>query len=191
LLKTILVEIVFILIVMAGAVIGSVLRPDFGIIILPAAVLLLIIPVIAIIRDILIWHNREYIITNLRVIQVSGLFNKNVIDSSLEKVNDVKMDQSVLGRMFNYGDVEILTASELGVNLFRRIQEPVHFKTTMLNAKERLEHEGSRLFADPVTPPSGPMDIPAMISQLDSLRQKGIITEDEFQKKKAELLAKL
>ncbi|HEX9029990.1 MAG TPA: PH domain-containing protein [Anaerolineales bacterium] len=195
LLNTMLAEIVFILILIALAVVGSLVRPDFSLIILPAAAILLIIPVIAIVRDILIWHNREYIISNLRVIQVSGMFNKNVIDSSLEKVNDVKMDQSVLGRMFNYGDVEILTASELGVNLFQRIQDPVRFKTTMLNAKERLEHEGSQLFADqtpkPQSQPSGPMDIPAMIGQLDSLRQKGILTEEEFQKKKAELLAKL
>ncbi len=51
--------------------------------------------------------------------QISGIFNKSVIDSSLEKVNDIKMDQSALGRMFGYGDIEILTASELGVNLFK------------------------------------------------------------------------
>ena len=73
------------------------------------------------------------------MVHVKGLFNKSVIDSSLEKVNDVKMEQSYMGRIFDYGDVEILTASELGVNKFVFIEKPVKFKTAMLNAKAELE----------------------------------------------------
>ena len=68
-------------------------------------------------RDILIWWNRQYIITSLRVIQISGVINKNLTDSSLEKVNDVKLSQSIVGRLFDYGNVEILTASEVGCQL--------------------------------------------------------------------------
>lgn len=149
---------------------------------------LLLIPLIGMVRDYIDWFSREYIITNFRVVQVSGIFNKNVIDSSLEKVNDVKMEQSFFGRIFNFGDVEILTASELGVNLFRHIGDPVHFKTAMLNAKERLEHEGTR---PEETAASDRSDIPSMIDQLDHLRQQGVLTEEEFQKKKADLLAKM
>jgi ribosomal protein S20 len=37
----------------------------------------------------------------------------------------------------------------------------------------------------------GSTDIPSMIEKLDSLRKRGILSEDEFQRKKAELLAKL
>ena len=93
------------------------------------------------------------------------------------------MIQSAFGRIFNYGDIEILTASELGVNLFKRIDEPIHFKTAMLNAKEALE---SSVRNAPVV-----MDIPGMINQLDQLRKQGTITEEEFQEKKSALLAKL
>jgi hypothetical protein len=154
----------------------------------PAAVagyFLILVPLVGMIRDILIWSNREYIVTNRRVIQISGVFDKNVVDSSLEKVNDVKMSQSFLGRMFDYGDIEILTASELGINLFRRIGEPVKFKTAMLNAKEELGYGemGAR--------PPAEEDIPTLIARLDELRKKGIVTEAEFQKKKSELLAKM
>ena len=154
----------------------------------PAAVVgyvLVLVPLIGMIRDILIWSNREYIVTNRRVIQISGVFDKNVVDSSLEKVNDVKMSQSFLGRLFDYGDIEILTASELGINLFRRIGEPIKFKTAMLNAKEELGYGemGAR--------PQAEEDIPTLIAKLDELRKKGVVTEAEFQKKKAELLAKM
>ncbi len=146
---------------------------------------LVIVPLISMLRDILIWNNHEYLVTNRRVIQISGIFNKNVVDSSLEKVNDVKMTQSFWGRLFDYGDVEILTASEIGVNLFKRIGDPIKFKTAMLNAKEKLGYEGTGTHAQPAD------DVPAMIAQLDELRKKGIVTEAEFQAKKAELLKKM
>ncbi len=149
--------------------------------------ILLLVPILGGLRDFLIWWNREYLITNRRVIQISGVVNKDVIDSSLEKVNDVKLDQSFLGRLLNFGDVEILTASELGANLFRRIADPVHFKTVMLNAKEELERGIE--YAAPHAEHTD--DIPALIAELDELRRKGVLTEAEFQTKKNQLLGKI
>jgi uncharacterized membrane protein YdbT with pleckstrin-like domain len=144
------------------------------------------------IHDILNWTNREYIITSRRVMQISGIINKTVADSSLEKVNDVKMTQSVLGRMFDYGDVEILTASELGVNLFRQIESPVKFKTAMLNAKQRLDdRDDVSAIAAAGVAASGPENIPALIAQLDALRQNGVLSEEEVQVKKAQLLERM
>lgn len=140
--------------------------------------------------DFLNWWHRQYVVTSRRVIQIYGIFNKNVIDSSLEKVNDVKMEQSVLGRMFNYGDIEILTASELGVNLFQRISEPIRFKTTMLDAKARMGEEYEAGGGAGEGGAEG-KDIPAMIGRLDQLRKQGVLSEEEFQTKKAQLLAKM
>ncbi len=148
--------------------------------------ILLIIPAIGIMNDVLVWRNKAYIVTNRRVIQISGVFNKDIVDSSLEKVNDVKMSQSFFGRMFGYGDIEILTASELGVNLFHEIDNPIGFKTAMLNAKERLGFDGDSGVGARVS-----KDIPTLIEELDELRKKGIISEAEFQKKKTELLQKI
>jgi uncharacterized membrane protein YdbT with pleckstrin-like domain len=148
--------------------------------------LLLILPLISLGRDVLVWSNRKYIVTNRRVIQLSGVFSKNVTDSSLEKVNDVKMSQSFLGRLFGYGDIEILTASELGVNKLAHIGRPIQYKTTMINAKEKLEHTS----AD-VKPGQPAPSLPDLLTQLDVLRQHGVLTETEFQIKKAELLKKM
>jgi hypothetical protein len=147
--------------------------------------LLALIPLAIMTRDILAWTNRQYIVTNRRVIQISGIFNKDVFDSSLEKVNDVKMTQSFFGRLFDYGDVEIMTASETGDNLFKRIGDPIKFKTAMLNAKEKLGYEGTGNHGQRVD------SIPALIAALEELRKKGIITEEEFKVKKKELLAKM
>ena len=148
--------------------------------------ILLIIPAIGIFNDVLVWRNKAYVVTNRRVIQIAGVFNKDVVDSSLEKVNDVKMSQSILGRMFGYGDIEILTASELGVNLFHEIDNPVGFKTAMLNAKERMGFDNETGMAAKVS-----KDIPTLIAELDELRKKGIISDVEFQRKKTQLLEKI
>ena len=149
--------------------------------------ILLVFPLVSLWRDVLIWSNRKFVVTSFRVIQLGGVLNKSVTDSSLEKVNDVKLEQSMLGRMFGYGDVEILTASEMGINKFDHLAEPVNFKTAMLNAKEKLEHAPAQ-----PAPRSAPApDVPALISQLDGLRKAGILTDEEFQKKKADLLGKM
>ena len=148
-------------------------------------IFLVVVPLIGMLNDILVWRNKAYIVTNRRVIQISGVFNKDVVDSSLEKVNDIKMSQSFLGRLFGYGDIEILTGSELGANLFHEINQPVEFKQAMLNAKERMGFDETHGDAHPQT------DIPTLIARLDDLRKKGILSDAEFEVKKAELLAKM
>ena len=178
--SAILLEIVVTLGVIVAIIVASLNFPPASI-----AFVLVILPLLSMLHDVLVWRNRQYLVTNRRVIQIAGVFNKNVTDSSLEKVNDVKMTQSFLGRMFGFGDVEILTGSELGVNLFKRIGDPVNFKTAMLNAKEKLGYEGSAMHG------SRGDDIPTQIAELDELRKKGIVTELEFQTKKRELLSKM
>lgn len=149
--------------------------------------LLLVLPIVKGTYDFLNWRQLQYVITNRRVIQLSGIFSKNVTDSSLEKLTDVQMSQSTFGRIFNYGDIEILTASELGANNFRRIANPVRFKTAMLDAKEQMGYgEGPGTGRT-----SASDDIPAIIAELDGLRVKGVITEQEFQDKKRDLLKKM
>lgn len=156
---------------------------------LSSLALLLIIPFGGkLILDIANWWNEVYVVTNRRVIQLEGIFNKHSIDSSLEKVNDVVLDQSVLGRLLDYGTVEILTASEAGRNTFHRVAQPVVFKTTMLNQKAKMEQLGD-LHARSRAPTEA--DIPRLISELDELRKKGLISQQEFETEKAQLLEKL
>ena len=152
--------------------------------------LLLLLPLISLSRDTLDWYNRKYVITDRRVIFLEGVFNKDVTDSSLEKVNDVKLEQSAWGRILDFGDVDILTASDLRVNKFKTISRPIQFKQAMLNAKHALDSGGGRPSARPAAS-NGATDVPALIAQLDALRQSGVLTEEEFQQKKKQLLAKL
>jgi hypothetical protein len=74
----------------------------------------------------------------------------------------------------------------LGVNLFKRIGRPIQYKSAMINAKEKLENAPAD--ARPVLPTRNVADL---LAQLDELRQHGVLTEAEFQSKKAELLKKM
>ena len=183
LVRAIVFEIIIILILIALTITTGAYLSEFALLIGAVGTILLLLPLATMMRDILDWTNRQFIVTNRRVVQISGILNKNVTDSSLVKVTDVKLEQSAFGRLFNYGDIEILTASEFGVNLFRRIEEPIIFKIAMLNAKERLEQ------GDVAVQPTE--DILEIIASLDRLRDLGILSEEEFKKKKAELLARL
>ncbi len=140
--------------------------------------LVLLIPFGMVIKDYLIWANHKYVVTSHRVIQLFGVFNKNVTDSSLDKVNDVKLEQSFFGRLFGYGDIQILTASEMGINRFTRIGRPVKFKSAMLNAKQHLEHGEGKPNA------SGPSQ-QALIANLDALHAAGVLSSEEYAAKKA------
>lgn len=171
------------------------------------AVVVAAIPAFEVIRIFSEWLNERYIITNRRVMEVKGIINKHVRDSALEKVNDVDLKQSAVGRVLGYGTVQIITGSDIGVNMFHRISNPVRFKREMLNAKEQLHTtmpgglQEIPALADPPPPDVEPAedaesepaqaDIPDLIVELAELRQKGIITEQEFQTKKKELLDRL
>lgn len=171
-----------------------------------AAVIVALFPLAEMVRIFLDWFNERYIITNRRVMEVRGTINKNISDSALEKVNDVKLEQSIIGRMLGFGTVQIITGSDIGMNSFDRISNPVRFKREMLNAKERLHEPDSpwvekEARADRAQQQAAALldstsaaeqdDIPDLLVELDELRKKGIISEEEFQAKKAELLARL
>ena len=146
--------------------------------------------------DYLRWNNEQYIVTDQRVIQIRGVLNKEVIDSSLDKINDVELRQSWLGRMFDYGTIEILTASDVGINQMRRIAHPLEFKRAMLEAKHHFNRgfgyfdPGMVAYSQPA-PPNTPPDIQQTLQKLADLRDQGLLSVDEFEAKKRDLLSRI
>jgi hypothetical protein len=149
------------------------------------------------------WWAQDYIITNRRVLKVEGIINKRSADSSLEKINDAVLEQSIFGRMFGYGDLDILTAADVAIDRYRMLTNAPGFKREMLNQKHELEGEYSRVPSPPIRtgPPPAPATPPApqmtadevtrTISQLADLRDRGAISAEEYEAKKAALLARL
>ena len=184
------------------------------------------------------WRNQEWLITTRRVIRAEGVLNKSVSDSSLEKINDARLDQSVFGRIFGFGTLDILTAAEemhQGSNVadFPMIADPIDFKKAMFDQKQMLENPGlappryqraaqgppmeraepmpPRAGSDrvavadatgaapvPVTPPPAPAappsagdDLAVTLERLAGLRDKGLITPEEYEVKKAQILERM
>lgn len=183
LLPTILIDVAASIVIIGLSVAGGIrLSPWtwFGLVLLLAPIGHLVLRIEA-------WWNRQHIITNRRVLQVTGTFSKRVSDTSLDKINDILMEQSALGRVLKFGDIEIISGSESGIDIFRRIADPIGFKKELLNQKAAL---ASPDISNGDKAPSA-SDIPELIAELDELRQQGAITDAEFTAKKQQLLAKI
>jgi len=162
----------------------------------------------------LAWWSQDYMITNRRVLKVEGIINKRSGDSSLEKINDAVLEQHLLGRMLNYGDLDILTAADTGIDHYRMLNRAPAFKREMLNQKHDLEGEYGRPMPSPPLrasaagqPASAPVAAPApapaarremnadevtrALASLADLRDRGAISAEEYDGKKSELLGRL
>jgi hypothetical protein len=108
------------------------------------------------------YRNEEFVLTSRRIIHVSGVVNKKASDSSLEMINDAVLRESVFGRIFGFGDLEVLTASEAGIDDLLMLHDAKAFKKAMIEAKHELALELER----PTMPPirgaqAGPAPAPA------------------------------
>jgi uncharacterized membrane protein YdbT with pleckstrin-like domain len=190
LLPAVLVDAAVSTVIIALSVLGIILSPPwtwFGL-------LLLIVPLGHLAHRIWEWRNKQYVVTNWRIIQVTGTFDKQVSDTLLEKINDIMTQQSGLGRLLDFGTIKIISGSEVGADVFYRIADPVGFKKELLEQKASHDSPGgSGEQAEPTLggEASSADHIPDLIAELDELRHKGIITDAEFQEKKKQLLAKI
>jgi uncharacterized membrane protein YdbT with pleckstrin-like domain len=79
------------------------------------------------------WFHRwttETDVTNLRVIHKTGFVTRKTFEMSLDKVESVDVNQSILGRILNYGDVTILGVGE-GKQTIATIASPLAFRNSI------------------------------------------------------------
>jgi uncharacterized membrane protein YdbT with pleckstrin-like domain len=135
-------------------------------------------------------RTNEYVLTNHRVIQQTGILNKRSVDSRLDKVNNVEHQQSVWGRIFGFGDVMIDTASETGTALFKNISRPLDFKRAIVSATEQYRSAGRYpapvLAAAPAAPSAADR-----LRDLKRLLDDGLISQPEYEAKRQRLMEEL
>jgi uncharacterized membrane protein YdbT with pleckstrin-like domain len=66
-------------------------------------------------------------VTNKRVIFKSGIISRKSEEMKLASIETVEIDQGVMGRMFNFGDVKI-TGRGISDLVFKRISDPMSVK---------------------------------------------------------------
>ncbi len=74
---------------------------------LAAAVVLGLLALIAFLRGLLRRIGTEIAVTNHRVIYKRGLFARSTVEMNVSKIETVDVEQSIWGRLFNYGNVTI------------------------------------------------------------------------------------
>ena len=76
------------------------------------------------------WFHRwttETDVTNMRVVHKTGFIKRRTFEMSLDKVESVDVNQSILGRILNYGNVTIKGVGE-GRETIRTIASPLAFR---------------------------------------------------------------
>jgi uncharacterized membrane protein YdbT with pleckstrin-like domain len=134
------------------------------------------------------WVTTHFVVTTDRLIYRHGVLAKRGIEIPLERVNTVFFSQSIFERMLGSGDLVIESAGEQGRQAFSDVRKPSAVQNEIYRQME--DNENRKYDRIGQHPEAGP-GIPAQIDQLDDLRRRGVISDDEFQAKKADLLRRM
>jgi uncharacterized membrane protein YdbT with pleckstrin-like domain len=139
-------------------------------------------------------NNNLWAVTNLRVVDEYGVFSNNSKESPLEKINNVSYNQSFIGKIFGYGNVQIQTAAEIGSTTYFSVADPKKLKDTITHMQEeyksyRVRMEASELAKAIATGDQNrKTDLATELEKLHELKQKGILTEEEYYNLKKKIL---
>jgi uncharacterized membrane protein YdbT with pleckstrin-like domain len=152
------------------------------------AVILIAFPV----RAFLAWATSHFVVTSDRVIHRSGWLAKRSMEMPLERINDVTFTQSVFERVVGAGSLRIQSASEYGQNHFRDIRRPEDVQKLIYEMAEaneaRMRGSGEATTETIDTEADSPL---AGIERLARMKDRGIISEEEFETQKRRLLGRL
>jgi uncharacterized membrane protein YdbT with pleckstrin-like domain len=136
------------------------------------------------------WATTNFVVTSDRLIYRHGVLAKHGIEIPLERVNTVFFSQSLVERMLGSGDLTIESAGEMGRQEFHDVRKPSAVQNEIYRQMEANENRKFDRIAGSGRG-GGEPSIPDQIEQLDQLRQRGVLSEAEFQAKKADLLDRM
>jgi uncharacterized membrane protein YdbT with pleckstrin-like domain len=90
-----------------------------------------VVALVALCWTITAWFHRwttETDVTNLRVVHKTGFIKRRTIEMSIDKVASVNVDQSILGRILNYGDVTLISTGD-SKEIIKTIASPLAFRS--------------------------------------------------------------
>jgi uncharacterized membrane protein YdbT with pleckstrin-like domain len=151
------------------------------------------------------WQTTRFAVTDQRVAYQSGMLRRRGVSIPLNRVNNVNFDQTIMSRMFNNGTLTIESASENGDSVFENIPDPETVRNLIFAQMEIDKNKDSerdaaalheamkKLPQDPsLTPPAPPApSTTERLQQLTDLRDKGLVTPEEFEVKRQEIIGNL
>jgi uncharacterized membrane protein YdbT with pleckstrin-like domain len=145
------------------------------------------------------WRTTTFAVTDKRVAYQSGLVSRRGVSIPVNRVNNVNFHQGVIARLLNNGTVTIESAGETGESVFSNIPDPQHVRQIIFTQLEADEVGDSRRDAaaiaealrDGPAAGAGVGDATARLRQLEELRAGGLVSEQEYQTKRSEILGGL
>ena len=143
------------------------------------------------------WKANLWCVTNLRVVDETGFFSRYSKESPLDKINNVEYDQSLWGRLFGFGNVDIQTAAEMGETTYELIHDPKLLKDTITHAQEEHKkfqissqaNELARAIASTnIASKPSQYGVADELHKLFELVQRGAISQEEYIIQKNRLL---
>ena len=98
-----------------------------------AAALGVLVIVVALVRR----SSTELAVTNRRVIAKFGLIARSTVEMNLAKIESVRVEQTVLGRLFGFGSI-IVTGTGSTMDPIRFIADPIAFRQAIQAATDAL-----------------------------------------------------
>jgi len=127
------------------------------------------------------WITTYFVVTSDRVIYREGVLRKVGVQIPLERVNNVNFRQTVFERLLGAGDLLIESGGEDGHQRFSDIKHPDRVTNVI---HEAMEDNDARARGGV----RGEVDVADQLERLEGLRDRGSITEQEFQAQKRRLL---
>jgi uncharacterized membrane protein YdbT with pleckstrin-like domain len=141
-------------------------------------------------RAFVAWVTSNFAVTSDRIIHREGFLAKHTMEIPLEAINDIRFQQSLFERMVGAGDLVIQSASEFGRNVFANVRNPEHVQRTIYEQGERNKERMYQSRAPGPSPSPSPASpsVTTELERLAELRNKGVLTESEFQNQKKRIL---
>lgn len=142
--------------------------------------------------NVVAWRTAKFVVTSVRVVREEGLIGRRSSATMLSSVTDVKSQVGLVGRTLGYGDLLILgPAGEKGSDRFTTISRPVEFRDQMMSAAHGARNPAPKRTPKRAARTPSPRDDLETIAKLAELRDAGAISPEEFEAKKAEILARV
>ena len=132
------------------------------------------------------WRTTNFVLTTDRLIHRAGVLAKQGREIPLERINDLTVNQSIFERMIRAGDVLIESGGERGQSLLTDLPNPFKVQNAIYTEIERAHARTADRTAG-----RRELSVPEQIEKLDELRQRGLITNAEFEAKKVQLLDRM
>lgn len=166
----------------------------------------------AFLYDYIVWTHTAFAITDRRIMTQYGVFNIRFGDTRHERISNVTVHQTLPERILGFGDVMFSTSGETGgidsdhpalrsdhrgAVKWDDIPKPFYVRKLAEEAMLNPSWQNVRVQAptqyvpSPVAPPISPVEAEERLVKLKELLDKGLISKEEYEAKRREIISRM